>query len=260
MCDETEVIFTAKLPKLRNPLLIEGLPGIGYIGRNAAGYLVDELKATKFAEIHSHHFPFVVLLDPKKSGQINAIKNEFYYAKGKDRDLVILIGDAQSITPQGHYQVVDKILDVSEKLGIKEMITLGGFATGILSEEKPKVFGAGIDQKLMDSYEKLGVIFKNTNIGQIIGASGLLISLGDRRKIKGICLMGETSGMLLSDPRSTESVLEMIAKYLGIKIDMSKIDTKVKEIEKIIEKIESLQGKMAPTGAPKKKEELGYIG
>ena len=261
MCNETEVVFTAKVPKLNNPVFIEGLPGIGYIGRNAAGYLVDELKAVKFAEIYSHHFPFVVLLDPKKNGMVNAIKNEFYYVKGKKRDFVILIGDAQSITPQGHYQVVDTILDVVEKLGVKEMITLGGFATGVLSEERPKVFGAGIDSKLMGAYEKLGVIFKNTNIGQIIGASGLLISLGDRRKIKGVCLMGETSGMLLSDPRATESVLDVMAKYLGMKIDMSKIDSKVKEIEKIIEKIESLQSKMAPA-APggKKKEELGYIG
>ncbi|VVB59209.1 Uncharacterised protein [uncultured archaeon] len=43
--EETEVIFTAKVPALKNPILIEGLPGIGYIGRNAAGYLLDELKA-----------------------------------------------------------------------------------------------------------------------------------------------------------------------------------------------------------------------
>ncbi len=260
--EATEVIFTAKAPKLKNPILIEGLPGIGYIGRNAVGYLLDELKAVKFAEIHSHHFPFVVLLDPKKNGQITPIKNEFYYVKGKARDIVILIGDAQSITPEGHYQVVDKILDVSEKLGVKEMITLGGFATGVLSEQKPKVFGAGIDLKLMNAFEKLGVVFKNTNIGQIIGASGLLISIGYQRKINGVCLMGETSGMLLSDPKSTESVLEVITKYLGIKIDMTKLDAKIKEIEKIIEKIESLQGKIAPSGAApsKKKEELGYIG
>lgn len=260
--DETEVIFTAKVPALKNPILIEGLPGIGYIGRNAAGYLLDELKAVKFAEIHSHHFPFVVLLDPKKNGLINPIKNEFYYVKNKGRDIVILIGDAQSITPEGHYQIVDRILDVCTKLKVKEMITLGGFATGVLSEQKPKVFGAGIDQKMMDAFEKHGVVFKNTNIGQIIGASGLLISIGSQRGIKGVCLMGETSGMLLSDPKSTESVLEIIGKYLGMKLDMSKLDVKVKELEKIIEKIESLQGKIPQSGASpsKKKEELGYIG
>jgi len=258
----TEVIFTEKVPALKNPILIEGLPGIGYIGRNAVGYLLDELKAVKFAEIHSHHFPFVVLLDPKKNGVITPIKNEFYYVKGKARDIVILIGDAQSITPEGHYQIVDTILDVCVQLGIKEMITLGGFATGVLTEQKPRVFGAGIDQKMMDSFEKIGVVFKNTNIGQIIGASGLLISIGNQKGIKGVCLMGETSGMLLSDPKSTESVLEIITKYLGIKIDMSKLDAKIKEIEKIIEKIESLQTKIAPgaSAGGKKKEELGYIG
>ncbi len=32
-------------PKLDNPIFIEGLPGVGNIGRVAAGYLVEDLKA-----------------------------------------------------------------------------------------------------------------------------------------------------------------------------------------------------------------------
>ena len=78
-----------------------------------------------------------------------------------------------------------------------------------------------------------------------------------------VCLMGETSGMLLSDPKATESVLEFLAKYLDLKIDMSKIEEKVKETSDVIKKIEGLQKKLTSQMMPKdskQDENLGYIG
>ena len=68
-------------PKLKNPILIEGLPGVGNIGRVAAGYMISELKAKKFAHLYSEHFfPFVMLHD---NYEIKLLKNEFYYWKAK---------------------------------------------------------------------------------------------------------------------------------------------------------------------------------
>src|SRR5207302_373082 len=48
-------------PKLDDPIFIEGLPGIGNVGKLAAEHLKDELKAVKFAEIFSKYFPPQVL-------------------------------------------------------------------------------------------------------------------------------------------------------------------------------------------------------
>lgn len=263
----TDIVILER-PALKDPILIEGLPGIGYIGRNAAGYLVEELGAKKFAELHSSHFPPVVLLDAKRNGKVVGLKHEFYYIKSKDKaqkDMIILIGDSQSMDSIGHYEIANAILDLADEFKVKEIITIGGFGTGELSEKLPSVFGAGINPDIMTKFEKLGVIFKDTNIGQIIGASGLLISLGERRNIPGVCLMGETSGMLLSDPKSTEAVLQAIAKYLNITLDMAKIEERVKEIEKVIKKIEELQKQLtaSPSGKKGETEEgahLGYIG
>ena len=59
---ETTIKELKKPPKLNNPLFIEGLPGVGNVGRISAGYLSDELKAVKFADLFSPHFyPFVLL-------------------------------------------------------------------------------------------------------------------------------------------------------------------------------------------------------
>ena len=90
----THIKLLKKPPKLNNPVLIEGLPGVGNIGRVAAGYLIEELKAVKFAQLHSKHFfPFVML---HEDYQVQLLKNEFYYWKSKKkggRDLIFLVGD-----------------------------------------------------------------------------------------------------------------------------------------------------------------------
>ena len=35
-------------PKLKNPILIEGLPGVGNVGKIAVDFLIDKFEATKF--------------------------------------------------------------------------------------------------------------------------------------------------------------------------------------------------------------------
>jgi hypothetical protein len=40
-----------------NPILIEGLPGIGQVGKLAAEYMIHMLDAAKIGEIHSIYFP-----------------------------------------------------------------------------------------------------------------------------------------------------------------------------------------------------------
>ena len=70
-------IRTMGRPKLRSPILIEGLPGVGNVGKLAADHLISELKAKKFAEIHSKYFPPQVLVQP--DGTIRLVNNELYY-------------------------------------------------------------------------------------------------------------------------------------------------------------------------------------
>ena len=43
-------------PVLNEPVLIEGLPGIGFVANITALHLINELKPTLFAEIQSSAF------------------------------------------------------------------------------------------------------------------------------------------------------------------------------------------------------------
>ena len=48
--------------KLKDPILIEGLPGLGMVGNIAMQYLIKQLKAKKFAKLYSPHFPYYVIV------------------------------------------------------------------------------------------------------------------------------------------------------------------------------------------------------
>ena len=45
--------------KIKNPILIEGLPGIGNVGKIAVDFIIENLNAKKIFEIYSYSFPSV---------------------------------------------------------------------------------------------------------------------------------------------------------------------------------------------------------
>jgi uncharacterized protein (TIGR00162 family) len=256
-------------PKLVNPVLLVGLPGVGNIGRVAVSYLVSELGAKKFATLYSEwFFPFVMIHD---KSMINLLKNEFYYVKGKgkgkgQRDMILLVGDCQSLSPQGHYEVVEDILAFAAKFGVKEIVTVGGLATGEL-ESGEKVIGAVTSDAIMKKYAGKGIDFNaSAKVGYIVGAAGLMLGIGSEHGMNGICLLGQTSGFpIVTDPKAAENVLSVMTKIFGLKLNMGKLQKKVEEMEDFIKKVEGLQMKAVSELAKTAKgaasgEELRYIG
>ena len=52
-----------RIPKLRKPVLIEGLPGIGNVGKLAVDFVIEELKAERAYEFFSYSFPHSVFVN-----------------------------------------------------------------------------------------------------------------------------------------------------------------------------------------------------
>src|SRR3989338_384797 len=67
------------LPVLHNPLLIEGLPGIGNVGKIAEDYLIEEIDAKLLYSFFSYKFPHSVFVNEKNL--IEMPKLELYYKK-----------------------------------------------------------------------------------------------------------------------------------------------------------------------------------
>ena len=253
-------IIELKKVRPKKPIFIQGLPGVGNVGRIAAGYLVDELNAKKIAELWSSHFLPIVLLHDRAN--VHLLKNEFYWVKRKKNDLIILIGDSQSSNSEGHYEICSTILGYLKKLKVKELITLAGLSIGEKVEE-PKVYGAVNDESLIKKYSKYGVRFDTQKVGTIIGAAGLMLGLAKYYKIKGICLLGETIGYpVLPDPKSAKAVLEVVSKILDLKIDLEKINERVKEMEEFLKRMQMVEKRAVEQfmKAVKKEEKPTYIG
>jgi len=247
--------YIEKKPRLKNPIFIEGLPGIGNVGKLAVEHLIEITKAKKFAELYSKDFPPQVFINT--DGTVKLVNNEFFYKKAKkknQRDLILLTGDYQGLSSHGQYDLVETILDVIEELGVKQMLTLGGYGLGHEIKD-PKVLFATTDKHLVKSIKKYGAVFKkNEPGGGIIGASGLLLGLGKNRGLEGVCFMGETPGYLV-DPKSAKAVLKIVTKITNIDIDFSRLEEKAKEIEHIAKQLSEME-----TMSRERSDELRYIG
>ncbi len=118
------LIVEKRKAKLKNPILVTGLPGIGLVGQVVCKYLITKMGGKKLADVYSPHFPHQVLMT--KKGAIRPIKNMIFTIKAGKRDIILLVGDVQAITSEGQYEVAGKLLDYAYSLGARDVVSIGG--------------------------------------------------------------------------------------------------------------------------------------
>jgi len=59
--DDNDVKIITKPIKAKNPVLIEGFPGIGLVGNIASQQIIDELEMTYIGSIDSRYFPPIAI-------------------------------------------------------------------------------------------------------------------------------------------------------------------------------------------------------
>jgi uncharacterized protein (TIGR00162 family) len=227
------IIKTKKIGKLKNPILIEGLPGIGNVARIAVDYLIHKLNAKEFATIYSYSFPNSVFLNEDSTVELPKVQL-FYWKNKKGRDLIFLTGDIQPPNEEDSYFLAEKILEISKKIGVREVITLGGI--GMTGEPKEsRVHGAVTDKKYINELKKFGVLMDgNGVVGAIVGAAGLLLGLGKLKGMKGISLLAETfAHPAYIGIKGSKSILQILSKYLNLKLDLNELDKEIHRIESI---------------------------
>ena len=222
--------LTHEKPVLNTPVLIEGLPGIGFVANIAALHLIKELKAKMFAEIHSSSFQDFTISTEK--GKTRFPLNELYYHKGrgKERDLIILYGNTQALTTIGQYELCGRALEITKKLGCSQIITLGGLKYG-KRIETPKLYCAASDAESLREALNLGAKIIH---GHIFGVAGLLVGLGKLQGMSGFCLLAETPG-LYPDATAAREILKAVCKMLRLKVNLSKLDVAADATRKILE-------------------------
>jgi len=241
-------------PELEDPVLVEGLPGVGHVGKLVAEHLLEEFEDAELVRrVYSEHFPPQVAVDD--DGTTTMASAEFHAVRTDGADILLLSGDHQATDAPGHYRLTDCFLDVAEAFGVERAFALGGVPTGELIEEYA-VVGAATDDEQVEELEAAGVEFREDEpAGGIVGVSGLLLGLGERRDIPTACLMGETSGYLV-DPKSARAVLEVLQEVVDFEVGYASLEDRAEEMEEVIKKIQEMeQGPQTPSD-----EDLRYIG
>ena len=223
--------------ELKNPILVEGFPGLGMVGSIATKYLVKKLKAKKLALLHSPYFPYHVIVNKKGSARL--LQGEFYYWKNEtgENDLVFLVGDSQPQTIEGQFEVANSILDFAEKKKMKTVVTIGGYRNEV--EDTPDVVAVATNPVLYEKALKSKALPSEAGT-PIVGTAGLLLGLSKFRNMDSVCLLGETRGYL-PDPKTAKRVLEVLKELLNIDADLDGLDEEIERSKEILGRMRDIE-------------------
>ena len=251
-----KIVKTGKIPKLNKPILIEGLPGIGNVGKVAADFLIEETGARKILELSSYSMPHSVFVNEDNLIELPTIS--VYYKKAK-RDILFVAGDAQPIDEISTYDFSETVLNMLKSFNGREVVTLGGIGLPAIPK-KPKVYCTGTSKKLVNNYVAGTTVDPKLYgvVGPIIGVSGLLLGLAKRKNMDGVSLLAETYGHpMYLGIRAAREIVKILNQKFDFGINIKELDNEIKrlEAESVTPNLPQLPKNMLP-----KSPEANYIG
>jgi uncharacterized protein (TIGR00162 family) len=224
--------------KQANAILIQGLPGLGFVGKIAADFLIDQLKPVKIAELYSS---YIALPDGdlgvrvELDGTYELPKYEFYAYGRESQSLVILTGEIQPVS-WGQYAVATRILDYACKLGCDTVVALGGHI--LQGRRSDIVYAIGGSKQIVEELQKQRMQLAQS--GAVKGAFGVLLGLAQRRDIRCFGLLGATSGTY-PDLGAARNVLRVLANMYRLPIELEEIDKRIQDMESRVKRFQEFQ-------------------
>ncbi|AEF96374.1 proteasome assembly chaperone family protein [Methanotorris igneus] len=205
----------------KNPLVIEGFPGVGLVGSIAAYQIIKKLE-----------LECIGYFDVPEAPPVNLVEEGVVYPPirvyGRE-DLIVLFSDV-IIPPVIVHKLSDKIVEILTPINPQIVVSLGGLATG----KSEKVYGIASSKELLEIFEKYDIpILK---FGMVGGVSGSLIVKSNNNKIPAIGLLAETVG-IRPDPRGASNLVNVLNKMYGLNVNVEEL---IEEADKIDEKIKQL--------------------
>jgi len=229
-------------------ILIQGLPGIGNVGRIVVEYMIEELKAKRIGSYIEKEKPAVLFINEEG---IEEPIIEIYHAKKKN--LYLIKGNYQPINEKNMWRYASETITLAKKMGINKVITIGGVASD-RDTNNPNVYITGTSKELIEELVKNGANKKIYGvIGSIMGAAGILLVEAKKKGIKAATLLGETTQDLLPGLRVTKKILKILSKTYNI-------DINTRDIEKEIRKGKAIMRRLVDSEKEKKEVETSYIG
>ncbi|AJC71534.1 MAG: proteasome assembly chaperone family protein [Thermococcus sp.] len=216
------------LPEVKNPIFIEGYPGIGLVGHIAGNFLAKELGMEMIGYVESPFLPpMSIVLEGKPNPPLR-----FY---GKD-NVIVAIADIY-IPPTLVNEIAKELASYLSEMKAEKVISIGGIGIGFF-KERMEVWGVGARDDLNKELEEAGA--KILQYGSIMGMSGKLLWEAGKRGLNAYVLLGETFGDR-PDPRAAANVIEVLKKLTPIDVSTEPL---IKEAEMIEEQLRKMHEQM----------------
>ena len=199
------VIKENKKIETKNPVLIEGFPGIGMIGTIASAYLAEKMGMELVGEIESDYFPPVSAIHDYKP-----VPPASVYAS-KEHDLIVLFSEF-IIPAKIVNDLTEEILRYAKEKNVSAVYSLAGIAS---PQPKGETHGIPSTDEMAEKLKANKV--KLIKEGATQGVSGVLIAECASRGINAANVLTETKQAL--DPRAAADLLEKISGLTGVTVD-----------------------------------------
>lgn len=226
---ETEEIIYLEKPNLNKPYLIlgfEGWPNAAEVSSFSIQYLIEILKAKKFASIPKENFYQITSSRPVaviKEGRLIELKfpgNHFYYSNNPSyHDLILFHG----IEPHLHWSLfVDLLLGLAERFDVYQIFTLGGTYDYIPHTYPPMVSALVNHSDLKEKVIQAGLGL--TEYTGPISIHTFILEAAKKKDLKAISLWGHAPQYLQTrNVKVVHSVLKSLTHLMEIYVDLSEL-------------------------------------
>ena len=215
------------IPNSREVIIIAGLPGMGYTGKQAVDHLIKVLNAEKVSNSRSPFLnaPVVTTIN----GIVEDMQEElftFYHSSQHKYDLIFFTGSIQPPSAEWQHYVSYAVVEAIKEYNVKWLFTLA--ATPIeYYKYDVNVYGVATSKELLE-YLKLNGVIPMPGEGVISGMNGLLLGYSKKANIEAACLLAETYLVSAKDFIAPYVILKTLARILKIDVDLSELEERAK--------------------------------
>jgi len=258
-------IFDVDIKSLRNPVCLQGMPGIALAGKTAIDHIIKFSKAKKFLEVGYADFPPNVVVEG--NGRVRTAQCEFYIWKNDrvGRDFILLTSDWQPTTIMGMNELSAYITDILNELRVEIVVALAASPVN-MPKKNPKVFLTATSKEVIELFKSKDKDLSPLTDGVITGMNGLVPVLAKVfYGIEGAVLLGEAAQRvdrwltISRDPSASKALVRSLNKIFDLNIDVSPLEKDIEKMFKLLHEIKERTVKRVKS-AKEEKKEPEYIG
>ncbi len=239
-----EMIQYLTKPTLHEPALLAGFGGWGNAGQVATStidYLVERLKARELAILGSDKFYLFSVNRPLvtiANGQLKRLdlpRSRFYYwSNPEGSDLILFSGPEPQIR---WHEYVEVFMQVCQRFGVKEFITLGGLHDDVLHNEEI-ISAAGASMNDVRKLRQLGESVQLIDYSGPSAVHSLFLAQAREHSIPSMSLWAHAASYLQgTNYKLCAALIKRLNFLLNVEIDTTELDLSWRFLE---EQIESL--------------------